>query len=784
MSAPSAVDVAQPACETSDCLAARRLTLTGQVQGIGLRPAIVRLGLSLQLVGRVYNCPTGVVIDMEGPPSQLDEFTARLPEVVPRRGRLACVRTAAMPRAGFVGWQIGGAHDGGPLEVPVPRDQAVCQECLDEIAQSDDTRRTGYAFTSCTHCGPRYSVIRHLPYARKHTAWAAFSMCHNCGCEFENPADRRFHAELNGCSRCGPRVRLMDCHGKLVGESWRTAVTQALWQGQTVALLGIGGYQLLCDATHRGAIAALRRRKVRASKPLAVLVTDLAAAHRLAYLDDAEVAALTDPANPIVIVRCRGDAALASAELQPGLRELGLMLPATPLHWMVARDAGRPLVCTSANLEGDPLLYRCGDNSSRTHLADLWLEHDRDVVRPIDDSVVRVLAGRIVTLRLGRGLAPLPLELPVTLLQCPPALALGGHQKASLAWHNGSQAALGPHIGDLDSLATYQRYQEHLASCQQLYQFAPQSWLADMHPDYASTRWALSNDFLPRAIQHHHAHVASAIVEHGRWNETVLGVAWDGSGYGLDGTVWGGEFLVASLTRCRRMARLRPIPLLGGAAAIRQPARVAVALLHATFGAVPGGPQVAGLDSATAGAWRSLLARSSFTLLASSVGRLFDGVAALALADPSEYDEGYLAMRLECLADPTTRGEYPLPFRTTSANEPGEVDWRPLVRAVWHDVCQGEMPGAISMRFHRALASAVLAVARDCPRLPIALTGGVFQNRLLTELICDRFAAQGQFDRLLLPGLIPPGDGGLAAGQLAIGLATQASQTHPTATKA
>jgi hydrogenase maturation protein HypF len=539
------------------------------------------------------------------------------------------------------------------------------------------------------------------------------------------------------------------------------AAAAELRLGRVLAMRGVGGYQLVVDATSSHAVRELRRRKRREGKPLAVMVESLAAAETIAELNDGERKALCGPANPIVLVRAKSPTVIA-LEVAAGLNTLGLMLPTTPLHFAILRQCGRPLVVTSGNIEGEPLEHALGAAEREfAGLADCWLDHNRPIVRPIDDSVVRVIAGRPATIRLARGMAPLPLSLPASRI-----LALGGHQKVAVALSNDAQTILGPHVGDMGSEASRIRFVQHIESLQQLVGAQPDLLVCDEHPDYFTTRWAGTQQ-LPRLdVQHHHAHVAAAMLEFGWLDRQVLGVAWDGSGYGPDGTIWGGEFLLATAAQYRRVAHLRSFVLPGGERAVREPWRVAVSLVHQAAGA----EAAARLRFADVGMQQveqtvNLLERSHRWPATTSAGRLFDGIAALVLGAAQSQFEGQPAMLLESVCDETETDAYPLPILEDALLV---LDWRPVVRAVLSDVALGRSPGTISMRFHRALVAGVVALSQRFGPVPVVLCGGCFQNRVLTELVATELTGQ---QPVATPGVIPTGDGGLAAGQLAVAAA-------------
>ena len=556
-----------------DALVAHRLILAGGVQGLGVRPAIYRLATRLELNGSVRNTSRGVEIEIEGPRDRVRQFEMFLPTSLPAATSLTKLQSERIAPKGQHGFTITKESPDGPLAARVPVDRGLCSDCSREIASSRD-RRHQYPFTSCTQCGPRYTVIRAMPFERADTTMAEFSLCEDCRGEYERPGDRRFHAQTTACAACGPEILCIGGDDRLRGPQAMQATVRRLNAGEIVAVRGLGGYQLLVDATDQVAVERLRKRKGRRAKPLAVMVQSIEVARRLAHVDQNEIAAFNDPSAPIVLLRAHSNNGLAPA-IHPHLDTVGLMRPTTPLHAILAHDFGRPLVCTSANREGDPLQFHV--ESAETNLAgvaDLWLHHNRAITRPIDDSVVRVIAGRRVTMRLARGLAPLPLDLPTM----SPTIAVGGFFKAAAAWSNGTSAVLGPHIGDQESLATRERFMDHLKDGLRLYRFQPAQLVHDMHPEYFSTQWAQQEPLPQIAVQHHHAHVVAGMLEHHWLDRRTLGVAWDGTGYGSDGTIWGGEFLVSTASAFERVARVRPFSLPGGEAAIHEPWRIAVSL--------------------------------------------------------------------------------------------------------------------------------------------------------------------------------------------------------------
>ncbi|WP_339730710.1 carbamoyltransferase HypF [uncultured Gimesia sp.] len=740
-----------------------QLTLSGRVQGIGLRPAIARWAGTLDLVGYIKNTTQGVELIIEGPVSVVARFEMQLDTHLPREARIEKRERKLCTVSGFSDFEIIGGETGGPLATQVPADLAVCQECLAEVSD-DSNRRFGYPLTSCTNCGPRYSIIKSMPYERAQTGMSEFPLCDSCRDEYQSSRDRRFHAQTNACAECGPGIWCTDAKGRRfasAGESIEVA-SAALQQGQILALRGLGGYQLLVDATSETAVARLRERKRRFGKPLAVMVASVEHAAQLVFLSDSERGDLSSSAAPIVLLPTRSNSGIAY-NVNPGLNLLGVMLPTTPLHRLLLQQCSGPLVVTSANQEGEPLAYQRGQIGDQLiSVADLWLEHDRPIERPIDDSVVRWMAGRRVTIRLARGLAPSPLEL-----ECDePLIALGGQQKAALALCNGRQSILGPHVGDLGNLASCERYQEQLQALQKLYGIEDAAFVCDRHPEYYTTQWAAQQSALQETVQHHHAHIVASMLEQGWLDRRVLGVAFDGTGWGDDQTIWGGEFLLSTATSYERVAHLRPFPLPGGERAVREPWRVAVSLVAQAVG-----KQAASQLKLTTEPVEPLLKiinSRHFSPKTTSVGRLFDGVASLILGVTHVDFEGQAAMLLEAACDLTETGSYEMILQ---AKKPIQLDWRPLVSQILEDRTWGVAPAAMAMRFHRGLAQAVARLCRQFKTMPVVLGGGVFQNRCLVELIVEESAQNGQ--PLGLPGTIPPNDGGLAAGQLAVAVSRQ-----------
>ena len=766
-----------------------QILLQGCVQGAGIRPRIVRLATESGIAGRVRNTMSGVVIDVQGSESALRSWFHRLSASLPGNPHAQWLLLESRTDPTYDGFCIDESDLVDRVRTAVPLDRVVCAKCLEDTFSRRD-RRYGYALTSCTDCGPRYSILDAIPFDRVRTSMNGFVMCGDCAREYRDPADRRFHSQTNSCPRCGPRLWSIESGGaspdppsskKRAAQihegtaAWQ-AVAASLTRGQIAAIKGVGGYQLVCDATCDDTVARLRQRKRRVSKPLAVMVGSIEAAEELAHLSLLERETLVSPAGPIVLLRQRVPSPL-SREVNPYLGDVGLMLPTSPLHALLIASAGRPLVVTSGNVDGDPLAYdEQSAEQALAEIADCFLHHDRPILRPIDDSVVRCIANQVVSIRIGRGLGPLPVRIDSLCAQprgTPPghdppgsALAVGGQQKSALALISGSQAVLGPHIGDLDSVASRDRFASHVDSIKQLYHCDCRSVAHDAHPDFYSTRWASEKSSSLTSVQHHHAHIVSAMVQHGLLDQQVLGVAFDGTGLGTDGNIWGGEFLVATAAEFVRVGHLLPFGLLGGEQAIRQPWRVAAALLIESQASdaedvlqrlVPSGTGNLPL--------RNLLSDPSISPPASSVGRLFDGVASIVLSRPVANHQGELAMCLEAACDLREPGSYPM---SILSGDPLQIDWRPMMESVVRDQHAGEPVGRIAMRFHRSMAMAVKAMVDRYPSYPVVFSGGVFHNRVLVELIADCLA--NRTEPVGFPSWVPPGDGGLSLGQLAVSL--------------
>jgi hydrogenase maturation protein HypF len=749
----------------------RAIAVRGTVQGVGFRPFVYGLAARLALRGFVRNQSDGVAIEVEGPPEYLDAFLERLSADRPPLARIEELRWERQQPLGEAAFRIEASGVEGPRRPVIAADVATCPECLAELRNPSD-RRYRYPFLNCVNCGPRLTIVCGAPYDRARTTMAGFPLCAQCRAEYGDPGNRRFHAQPTACPECGPRLSVVDAAGGGGNsDALLDAFAALLQRGGIGAMKGLGGYHLVCDARRPATVADLRRRKQRDEKPLAVMTADAECAARLCFVSPAERQLLCSPARPIVLLRRRPDADVAE-EVAPGNPLLGIMLPYTPLHHLLLAAVNDcPLVMTSGNRSDEPIAYEDDDAPQRlAGIADAFLVHNRPIAVRCDDSVTRVIAGREAPVRRSRGYAPQPCPLP---LPCPaPILAVGGQLKATFALGRDRQAILSHHLGDLDHYAAAQAFERDIALYMELFAITPK-WIAhDLHPDYASTRYArrLAAETGARCVpvQHHHAHLASCLAEHGR-DESAIGVSLDGTGLGTDGAIWGGEFLVGDHGGYRRAARLRYVGLPGGDQAIRAPWRIALAhLVDASVEPVSLASRVPAKSLRIA---RTMLARGVNSPLTSSMGRLFDAAAVLAGGRTHVSYEGQAAIELEWQAagDAKVPG-YPFALAAPEANAPLEIDTRPLIRALTDDAAAGVARQRIARRFHAAIRDMIVAVctrlrADGAPAL-VALSGGVFLNAVLVEML-EPALEQCGFE-VLRHSVVPTNDGGLSLGQLAV----------------
>jgi hydrogenase maturation protein HypF len=824
-----------------------RVEIHGAVQGVGFRPFVYRLATDLALTGWVINDTQGVFIEVEGPDATLRQFLERIPAEVPPRAIVQSIESDWLEPAGFERFDIRHSDNTGAKTVLVLPDIATCPDCLVELSDPADRRRH-YPFTNCTNCGPRFTIIEALPYDRPNTTMRRFTLCPACRAEYENPLDRRFHAQPNACPNCGPRLALWT----MDDGRWTTAAedddalrqaADALRTGRIVAIKGLGGFHLMADAGNDAAIRRLRESKPRRAKPFAIMARDLAQVQALCSVPPAAEALLTSPEAPIVLLEKRsgirdqgsGDRNpemegqnpssivsrppfSVSDEVAPDNPNLGIMLPYTPLHHLLLRETGFPVVATSGNLSDEPI---CTDETEAMqrlgHIADVFLVHDRPIARHVDDSVAWIVRDVPRLLRRARGYAPLPVTLQHDV---PTILAVGAHLKNTVALSVGRHVFISQHIGDLETPEALAAFERVIADFQRLYEAQPVAIAHDLHPEYLSTKWAREHgglriaDDSPRSaaerdsgfagdphwsirnpqsairylfpVQHHHAHLAACLAENAVAGP-ALGVTWDGTGYGADGTIWGGEFLLGDASGFERLAHLRPFRLPGGDAAVKEPRRAALALLWE----LRGDAALEMEDLAPIRALRlterkllaQMLAKGINAPITTSAGRLFDGIAALIGLHQQVSFEGQAAMALEFTADRCERAAYPIDLTndggrrtedgaytpSSGLRPPFVLDWRPLLDAVLADLHRGVSPGIMAARFHNALVGAILAVAEVSGERRVALTGGCFQNRLLTERAAERLERAG-FE-VLLHRQVPPNDGGISLGQVAIAAA-------------
>ena len=795
-----------------------KLAVRGAVQGVGFRPFVFRLAEELKLAGWVNNSPQGVFIEAEGPRAALEKFLLRLEAEKPVRSFIQSLEPSWLDATGFKDFEIRASETGGGKTVLVMPDIATCPDCLREIFDPKN-RRHRYPFTNCTNCGPRFSIIEALPYDRANTSMAPFAMCPQCQAEYEDPRNRRFHTQPNACPVCGPRLEILECgdasplskrgHVRaLQNNDALLAAAHAIRVGKIVAVKGLGGFHLMADARNEKAVQLLRERKHREEKPFALMFPTLESVKAVCEVSPLEERLLRSPEAPIVLLKKIGSRQSAIGNLvASGNPNLGAMLPSNPLHHLLMAELDFPVVATSGNLSDEPICTNEREALERLGgIADFFLVHNRPIVRHVDDSIVRVMLGREMVLRRARGYAPLPISVrnaecgvrnekvagakTDSALRTPHSeiiLAVGAHLKNAVALSVGNQVFISQHIGDLETEPANSAFRRVIADFEKLYDAKPEIIAADLHPDYLSTKFALEcrsptrrdpeNSRSQRAgsetgvpqivqVQHHVAHVLSCMAEN-EIGPPVLGVSWDGTGYGLDGTIWGGEFFQVADSKVERIAHLRPFRLPGGDKAVREPRRPAIGLLFELFGdaafEMTHLPPFQGLAAVELSAVKGMLRRKLNSPLTSSMGRLFDAVASLiGLRQQTRY-EGQAAMELEFALDGIETDEnYNLSLVTRHSSL--VLDWGPMIEAILSDVQNSVATGRISAKFHNALAEAVVAVAKRIGKRRVVLSGGCFQNRYLTERTVRRLWAEGF--QPYWHQRVPPNDGGIALGQV------------------
>ncbi|MDE2027606.1 MAG: carbamoyltransferase HypF [Candidatus Omnitrophica bacterium] len=750
------------------------LRIRGTVQGVGFRPWIYRLANQLHLKGFVRNTSQGAAIQVEGSKEEVDKFVHKIRTEPPKNCVITqCQQNDCLPQ-GFQQFQILASQRTEANEALVLPDIAACPECLREIFDPND-RRFLYPFTNCTHCGPRYSIIEALPYDRKNTSMKKFGMCPECRQEYGDPSDRRFHAQPNACPVCGPRLSLWDDRGRAVATAAESlpVASDLIKRGLIMAVKALGGFYLMADAANDDVLAELRRRKARPSKPLAVMMPDLSMISQYCLVSHEEALQLKSPQAPIVLLRTKNKGLKVSGLVAPENPYLGCMLPAMPLMHILSRMTNRPVVATSGNLSEEPI---CIDNSEAlvrlSGIADFFLIHDRPIVRHVDDSIAQIVDNKPMLLRRARGWAPLPVAIRK---DCDGILAVGGHQKNSIALGVGDNAVISQHIGDLDNSVSSQAFERTIAGLKSIYDAPIKMVVCDKHPDYTSSQWA--HDFKKGTasfseaslleIQHHHAHVASVMAEQGIPGQ-VLGICWDGSGYGDDSTIWGGEFLLTEGVDYQRFGHLCTFALPGGESAVREPRRSALGLLFQLCGGhweeYKDLPSVLAFKEKELAIIQQMIKKGINTPKTSSMGRLFDGVASLAGLCQQASFEGQAAMALEFQATQEEVNTYA--FQLLKSSPGWLVDWSGIIKGVIADIREDKSPALISTRFHQTLVEIIVDIARAAGLPDTVLSGGCFQNRWLLEHAVRRLRQEGFQPHW--PIQAPVNDGGISLGQIFI----------------
>lgn len=766
------------------------IAIRGAVQGVGFRPFIYRLAAELGFVGWVLNSSEGVFIEVEGEKEKLDSFLLRIEKEKPQRSFIQSLESSFLDAIGYSKFEIRQSDGRGKPTAIVLPDIATCPDCLQDILDASN-RRYLYPFTNCTNCGPRFSIIEALPYDRANTSMANFDMCDDCRREYANHLDRRFHAQPNACPKCGPSLEYWSPDGKTIARRHEALLLAAedIRAGKIVAVKGLGGFHLMVDARSEDAVIRLRTRKHREEKPFALMYPSQRSVREHCEVSELEKRVLLSPESPIVLLRRTAQFSGRNPDIAPSVAPtnpyLGVMLPYTPLHHLLMRELDFPVVATSGNLSDEPI---CTDEHEAMRrlgsIADTFLVHNRPIRRHVDDSIVRVMMGRELVLRRARGYAPLPIRLKA--VHEFPLLAVGAHLKNTIAVTSGDNVFVSQHIGDLETHEAYQAFLNVTASLEKLYNISPAKIIADMHPGYLSTQYAQESGIPVEQVQHHCAHIASCMAEN-ELDGSALGVAWDGTGYGTDGTIWGGEFLLVSGASFERVASMRPFRLPGGELSIREPRRTALGLLyelfaHETFGPT-GLPPLQSFLASELKILQTMLARGLNSPLTSSVGRLFDAVASLTGLRQHVSFEGQAAMELEFLTAGTSTEEtydFSIVDGRPVKNQVGLkeekpssvenkslliIDWGPLINGILDDRKNNVPNKLIAAKFHNTLAEMIVAVAGRGGERRVVLSGGCFQNKYLTERTVRRLEEEGF--RPYWHQRIPPNDGGIALGQVA-----------------
>ena len=770
-----------------------QLTIHGTVQGIGFRPFVFHLAKELSLGGWIANTTQGALLEVEGVQENLQEFQRRINTELPRSGNIRTMTITSLPTIGEQSFSIGNSQYDDQTQSVISPDLATCHKCLEDI-YNPLSRRYRYPFTTCAQCGPRFSITLRFPYDRLNTTMHQFTPCNECQQEYDDPSDRRFHAETIACHACGPQVELWNREGKFLTQREEAlhVATDIVRHGGTLAVKGLGGFQLWVDAESSKAVQRLRQRKHRPTKPFAVLFSSLSSLKEHCLLSSSEIELLTSPAAPIVLVRKRPTSTLAW-EIGPHNPYVGAMLPCTPLHHLLMNELLMPVIATSGNRSDEPLAIDEQEAISRLEgITDGFLVHNRPIIRPLDDSVVQVVKGKQLIRRRARGYVLTPLSVKRNSGDDPtpsPILAVGGHLKNTVAITSGDQIIVSQHIGNLSTPEALTQFERTIADMLTLFHVTPRTIACDSHPDYYSSRFAYQfgkKHHIPVIpVQHHHAHIAACIAEHDL-QRPILGVAWDGAGFGVDTTMWGGEFLLCHDAKFSRLAHLRPFRLPGGEMCMREPRRVALALLYEILGERLFElklPPLQSLDKLMTQSLVALLDKDVNCPSTTSIGRLFDGVSALLGLLQVTTFEGEAAVALEFLVDqkmsPCRPPSYPFPVDSQpEPQRPLVADWQPMISNIIHDILEKKSPSEIALRFHGALAMLIVDMAEriHCPQ--IVLSGGVFQNTLLLKLCESELATRGY--AVYTSQLFGPNDGGLSLGQAFIAMQQFSPPTHST----
>ncbi|MDA8234787.1 MAG: carbamoyltransferase HypF [Clostridia bacterium] len=746
------------------------IRITGIVQGVGFRPFVFSLAEKMGLAGEVYNDGQGVVIHAEG--ARVEEFVAALPMEAPELARIDALEVQAVEPMGYEAFTIAESRGEQGRFALISPDVATCPRCLEELFDSQDPRY-GYPFINCTNCGPRFTIIKDIPYDRKFTTMAGFAMCKLCGDEYHDPANRRFHAQPIACWVCGPQVQLWDNRGNIFpgeqGDANPVEEAQRLLaRGLILAIKGLGGYHLACDALNEDAVAALRERKIREDKPFAVMMKDISQVRDFCLVGVEEEELLLSNKRPIVLLQKKQEGRQLASQVAPGNDFLGVMLPYTPLHHLLLRDGGA-LVVTSGNISSEPIVYVDEEVVERLGgIADYFLVHNREIFRRVDDSVTRALQGGEYLLRRSRGYVPDPIRVKWDLGK---VLACGGEQKNVFALTRGNQVFMSHHIGDLENLETLQSFEEGIQHFQRLFNTRAEAIVYDLHPEYLSTKWALEQELPKVGVQHHQAHIAGVMAEYGL-EEPVIGVAFDGTGYGLDGNLWGGEFFLGDYRGLERVAHLKYLPLPGGGAAIKEPWRMGCMYLEAALGRDFRLLDLPFLQKVNLRNWdllRQAVDKGINAPLTSSMGRLFDGVAAILGLRAKVNYEGQGAVELEQLAVRAAGKDFQKELLFDIIEDKGlwVIDYQRLICRLAEGLQAGVDRAALALEFHRQVALLIKEVAGRCRQVSgvnkVALSGGVFQNLLLLEAALELLKAEG-FE-VFIHRQVPTNDGGIALGQ-------------------